>query len=215
MTYSYMERYTKIQTLFERDPETKYSTVLEGQFSLDVFRLLKDIEWIGTEKVDGTNTRVMWTGEELRFGGKKENSQIPTHLLEALQNKFDAGSFRDKFGDTPACLYGEGFGDKIQKVGDRYNPDGADFILFDVKVGEWWLDRSDVIDVANSVKCDVVPEVYRGDLQGAVEMVKEGFDSLVSEQQLQAEGLILKPSVELRTKKGDRIITKLKTKDFK
>lgn len=210
-----MERYTKIQTLFERDPETKYSTVLEGQFSLDVFRLLKDIEWVGTEKVDGTNTRVMWTEKELRFGGKKENSQIPTHLLEALQDKFDAERFKEKFGDTPACLYGEGFGDKIQKVGDKYKPDGADFILFDVKVGEWWLDRADVIDVANSVKCDVVPEVYRGGLQGGVEMVKEGFQSLVSEKELQAEGLILKPSVELRTKKGERIITKLKTKDFK
>ena len=48
-----MIKYPKIQTVYLRDPETKYRTLLEGQFALPEFEYLANNEWIFTEKIDG------------------------------------------------------------------------------------------------------------------------------------------------------------------
>lgn len=40
-----MNEYHKIQTVFLRDPETKYKTLLEGQYAKPEFEYLKDCEW--------------------------------------------------------------------------------------------------------------------------------------------------------------------------
>ena len=66
-----MKEYIKIQTIFKRDLLTNHKTLLEGDYSLPEFDYLKDNTWIFTEKVDGTNIRVMWDGKEIAFGGKK------------------------------------------------------------------------------------------------------------------------------------------------
>ena len=67
-----MEQYNKIQSLFKRDQKGK---MLFGEYSLPEFEYLKDNTWAFTEKVDGTNIRVMYKGNEafgddLTFGGK-------------------------------------------------------------------------------------------------------------------------------------------------
>ena len=75
-------KYHKIQTVYKRDPVTKYKTLLEGEYSLPEFEYLADNEWVWTEKVDGTNIRVMWDGwKKLSFGGRTDNAQIPTPLV--------------------------------------------------------------------------------------------------------------------------------------
>ena len=95
------------------------------------FEVLKDISWIWTEKIDGTNIRILWDGHDIRFGGKTDDAQIPTFLLNVLQTKFTAERMKEVFTDaTEVCLYGEGYGVKIQK-GSHYLPDRTDFILFD------------------------------------------------------------------------------------
>ena len=48
-----MKEYHKIQTVFMRDLENRYKTLLEGQFSLPEFEYLANNEWAFTEKVDG------------------------------------------------------------------------------------------------------------------------------------------------------------------
>ncbi|MCP4215045.1 MAG: RNA ligase family protein, partial [bacterium] len=72
-----MKQYHKIQTVFKRDPENRHKTLLEGEFSIPEFEYLQDNDWIFTEKVDGTNIRVMFDGEKITFGGKTERAQIP------------------------------------------------------------------------------------------------------------------------------------------
>ena len=54
-----MKEYHKIQTVFKRDPATKIKTLLDVDWSQDAFGYLADNEWVFTEKVDGTNIRVM------------------------------------------------------------------------------------------------------------------------------------------------------------
>ena len=44
-----MKEYHKIQTVYLRDPATKYKTLLEGQFAKPEFDYLKDNIWIFTD----------------------------------------------------------------------------------------------------------------------------------------------------------------------
>lgn len=208
-----MKKYHKINTIFKRDPDNKYK-IIEGDYSRDVFRFLKDSEWVFTEKVDGTNIRIMWDGEKVRIGGKSDNAQIPSFLLDRLESYFRTDSalnvFTEKFGpDT--CLYGEGFGPKIQKGGGNYG-DQVDFVLFDVKVGEWWLERENVENIASVFDIPVVPIIGRGDFSDATEMCRKGFNSTWGD--FEAEGIVMRPSVELMSRNGNRIIAKLKCTDF-
>ena len=154
-----MKEYHKIQPVFQRDPENRFKTLLEGEFSMPEFAFLQDNLWVFTEKVDGTNIRVIFDGDEgIRFGGKTDNAQIPVPLMNRLNEKFLplVGRFGEVFGDTEVCLYGEGYGAKIQKGGGNYGA-SQDFVLFDVKIGDWWLERVNVEDIATKFGIDVVP----------------------------------------------------------
>lgn len=208
-----MNEYHKIQTVFLRDPETKHKTLLDGQFSLPEFKYLASNEWVFTEKVDGTNIRVMFDGEKITFGGKTDKAQIPAQLIERLQSRFlpQIDTFREKFPDG-VCLYGEGYGANIRKGGGNYRPD-QDFVLFDVKVGEWWLQRENIEATADNFSLDVVPIVGRGTLYDAVDMTRNSFASRWGD--FTAEGLVMRPSTELMTRGGNRIIAKIKHKDFR
>lgn len=214
-----MREYPKIDTIFKRDMQTKGNPILLDEYSQPEFRYLASNLWIGTEKVDGTNVRVHWNGNRLQFGGRTDNAQMPTFLLDRLQERFplrDDDKFRQKFGadeegNLNVTLYGEGFGARIQK-GGNYISNGVDFALFDVQVGDWWLQRSDVEDVALEFGVPVVPVVMVGTLFDAVAMCREGFESQWGH--FIAEGLVLRPAVELKTRAGRRIITKLKYRDF-
>lgn len=208
-----MKEYHKIDTVFMRNPDDKFKTLLEGEYACDEFRYLANNPWTFTEKVDGTNIRVMIDGGVVRFGGKTDDAQIPAFLVAKLQAKFLTIKelLADSFPDG-ACLYGEGYGAKIQKGGGLYRQD-QDFVLFDVKVGDWWLKREDVSAVALKFGCDVVPVIGAGTLPEMVEMVRGGFRSRWGD--FTAEGVVARPAVELKTRAGHRIITKLKYRDFR
>lgn len=204
-----MKQYHKIQSVFKRDEKTHKFIV--GSYSLPEFEYLKDCQWHWTEKVDGTNIRVMWDGEalEVKFGGKTDNAQIPVRLYDRLIELFPREKF---FGLGSMCLYGEGYGAKIQKGGGNYKKDGVDFVLFDVKVGDWWLKRDAVNDVADKLLIESVPQIGIGTLEQAIDFVHDGYSSMWGD--FDAEGLVLRPMIELKARNGQRIITKIKTKDF-
>ena len=208
-----MKEYHKIQTLFKRDPATQYKTLLEREFSLSEFEYLSQNEWVFTEKVDGTNIRIMFDKEKITFGGKTNDAQIPAVLVQRLNERFlhQLETFKSIFSDG-VCLYGEGYGARIQKGGGNYRKD-QDFVLFDVKVGDWWLQRKDVEQIAHQLSIDVVPIIGRGTLQEMVEKTRSGFMSQWGD--FMAEGIVARPKVELKTRSGERIITKIKYKDFR
>ncbi len=210
-----MKQYQKIQTVFFRDPKNKHKTLLEGTWAKPEFELLKNINWICTEKIDGTNIRIMWDGIKVRFGGKTDNAQIPAHLVSVLQDTFTNEKMQKHFPDaTNVCLYGEGYGKKIQR-GGNYLPDRTDFILFDVKIGDFWLNREANEDIANKLNIGIVPIMGIWKLEEAIAFVKEGFKSTIAENtDYIAEGLIMRPTTELFNRKGERVITKIKYTDF-
>ncbi len=205
--------YPKIETLFERD---------KASFVVDPSKLKASVlgtiwGWDVTEKIDGTNIRVILseTGE-VSFGGRTNAAQIPADLVQYLmrtfsQEKLKAAMWIDGT-PTEAILYGEGYGPGIQKGGGLYRPDKA-FALFDVLAGgHWWLDRPAVEDVAAKLGIDAVPYLGRMTLDQVVELVRNPFPSKLGTAM--AEGVVARPIETLFDKRMQRIIIKLKTKDF-
>jgi len=211
-----MREYHKIQSMFKRDMENK-GKMLFGQWTLPEFEYLKDNAWVFTEKVDGTNIRVMFDGDEIRYNGKTDNAQLPGDLIQTLHKMFDPQLelFKETFPATEGeensvCFYGEGYGAGIQK-GGCYRPD-KNFVLFDIKIGEMWLFRKDVEELAAKFGVDIVPVVGEGTLQDGIELAKNGYKSQWGD--FIAEGIVARPKTELRTRRGDRLITKIKHCDF-
>ena len=209
-----MLEYHKIETLYNRDVEgTK--KLIEGSFRNETLEYLKDLEFVWTEKIDGTNTRINWDGHKVTFGGRTERANIPSDLVNYLNTMFNTPEaeelFEQKFGDTNVILFGEGYGPKIQK-GGLYRDD-VSFILFDVRIGDVWLKRDSVEDIAKTFGIDVVPIVGTGTIDEAVAFVKTHPKSTIGGK-ADMEGVVCRPRVELRDRLGNRIIVKIKYRDF-
>ena len=210
-----MKTYEKIETIFARDIEgTK--KLIPGKFRSETVESLKNVEWEWTEKVDGTNIRVFWDGHSVRFGGRTDRASIPAPLVNRLNALFggeeNAQLFEQTFGDKEVILFGEGYGKKIQAVGSAYNPDGVDFILFDVLIGNNYQEREWVGLTALAFGVKAVPIVGRGTLDQAVEYVKGHPKSTLGNCEM--EGIVCRPSLELRDRRGERVIVKIKWRDF-
>lgn len=209
-----MDEYPKIKSIFKRNLET--GKFIEGRYSIPEFEYLKDVTWVFTEKVNGTNVRIIWETDALvdkiTIKGRTENSQMPTFLYNKLQEMFTVEKFKKLFPDISVTLYGEGYGAKIQKGGGNYIKDGASFVLFDVKIGRWWLKREDIEKIANDLDIEVVPIIGEGTLKHALYLARGGIKSQWGN--FLAEGLVLKPKIELVDRAGRRIVTKVKSTDF-
>lgn len=209
-----MKYYIKIDAIYKRDEKTK-RTIL-GEYRDPAVEMLKDIKWIFTEKVDGTNIIVHWDGHKVEFGGRTERAQIPGPLMKRLEELFSGHEmeelFEQKFGDKDVYIYGEGYGNKIQ---NSDYIDTTDFIVFDVMINDVWLERPAVEDIAKYFNCDIVPVVFEGTLDEGVEYVKQYNDSKVGTKPTKMEGLVARPKYELQNKMGKRIITKIKWEDLR
>ena len=208
-----MREYHKIETLYERDEKTK--KLIMGKFRNPAVEYLKDNIWQFTEKVDGTNIRVYWDGHKVEFAGRTDKAQIPSHLMERLEELFggevNEEMFEQKFGANEVTLFVEGYGQKIQT--NEYI-DGVDFILFDVLIGENYQSRDTVEEIANYFNIDVVPIVMEGTLLQGVDWVLNNRKSSVAKNGAEIEGFVARPKVELNTRDKNRVIVKIKYRDF-
>ena len=212
-----MNEYTKIETVYERDTEgTK--KLIDGAFRNSTVQYLRNNIWEWTEKIDGTNIGVVWDGHRVSFQGRTEKAQIPAPLLNRLNEMFGGETneelFEQMFGEKSVVLFGEGYGKKIQKNGALYNPDGVDFILFDVYFpgSDIYANRPAVEEIAECFGIRCVPFIMRGDIDDAVRFVKSRPLSTIGTAPM--EGLVGRPMVELRDQMGKRVIVKVKVRDF-
>lgn len=209
-----MIEYNKIETLYERDLEGS-KKMIEGKFRNPTVEFLKDNVWQFTEKIDGTNIRIHWDGHKVNYGGRIEAASIPAHLMNRLVEMFGTDEaeqiFEQKFGETEVILFGEGYGPKIQS-GGAYRSD-VSFILFDVMISGNYQPRASVEDIAKAFGIDIVPIIFEGTIQQAVDYVKTEPKSTIGTAPM--EGLVGRPKVEMRDRCGKRVIVKIKVKDFK
>ena len=176
--------------------------------------------------------------------GKTDNAQIPPHLEKYMKETFDEDLVFnalgiekyipiDKWADHGWCvskedstpvydkipekytIYGEGYGMKIQKCGGRYLSNSVSFIGFDVKVNDTYLLRDNAMTVFEKLGCETVPYFGQMTIDEAIEKVRTGFVSEISEDRtLMAEGLVLSSPLGLRNRRGERLIVKIKYMDF-
>lgn len=210
-----MREYHKIETVFERDTNGS-KKLIDGLFRNETVGFLANNMWEFTEKIDGTNIRVCWDGHNIEFRGRTDKADIPKHLLvkltEMFMNDETEQLFEQMFGEKEVILFGEGYGTKIQKCGDQYRSD-VGFILFDVMIGDVYLTRGGVHQIADAFGLELVPVVLIGTIRGAVNFVKSEPDSTIGSAKM--EGVVGRPIVEVCDRLGNRVIVKIKVRDFK
>ena len=205
--------YHKIEGLFKRDEQTKKLT---SEYRNQTVEFLKDNQWEFTEKVDGTNIRIIWDGHKVMLAGRTDKAQIPVplelRLIELFGGEANEQIFEQNFGEKEVMLVGEGYGGKIQS-GGKYRPT-EDFILFDVNIGGNYQSRATVEEVAKMFNLDVVPILLTGTIEEGIEYVKTNRQSKISDT-AEIEGVVGRTKVELQDRCGNRVIVKIKFNDFK
>ena len=205
--------FQKIKSPFGRK-SPKDRMVDESVVSLKWVEAFKGMKFWASEKIDGTSVGIKWDGERISFIGHTDKSQFNPRYLEYLQNRFGTPEFESCvemiFGDKPVIIYGEG-------ISKDYNvhygfPEG-EFIMYDISIDNGKFAERDVVyEVAN--KLDIkMPFEARMTLDEAIEYVKARPQSVLNSE-YKMEGLVLRPMVELYLNNGERVITKIKVKDF-
>lgn len=204
--------YPKIESPYKRFTEGPRRNKFDyTQWSKPEFMALSGLDWAWTEKIDGTNIRVIWDGHKVTFGGRTDDAQTPMTLLSKLQELFPEELLEQVFGGAEATLYGEGYGAKIQKGGGLYRPDQS-FILFDVKVGKWWLELENVQKIAGGLGIQSTPVMAVANVLDAVTLVTKGLKSSFGD--FWAEGIVGRAPWGMLTRSGERIVMKIKHKDL-
>jgi hypothetical protein len=214
--------YNKIQSLYKRNLDGDRSLIF-GDYTFEEFEAVN--RWTVTEKIDGTSIRIIASRQEdgtlkTDIGGRTANSQIPTSLLQHLIYAFRRENLEKVFMDAQhIILYGEGYGAKIQG-GGYYRKDQA-FILFDVKVDGYWLDRDNVFAVSQALEIPCVPQFLNRDgnkawtTQEIVECLELKPASRSAEEVHMMEGFVARSEPQMYNRHGERIMFKLLCKDFR
>lgn len=216
-------KYHKINSLYMRNERGK---IIEGSFVNETFEELynSNYRFEYTEKVDGTNIRVIITkakedsGFYIELAGRTDNAVIPDHLLTKLDSIFNDVDW-NKIFDWERCseviLYGEGFGHGIQGCGDKYNKEDVDFVLFDLMINGTFMNSDWVTNIA------VILGVHRAEVLGVAslkeieEFVKsKPCSKLAKTPNFPMEGVVCRPVGDLKDRLGNRIIIKIKHKDY-
>lgn len=216
----------------------------EEGFTQPEFEFLRGCKFECTEKIDGTSMSVhiipvgytdiggaFKVNYAVEYHGKTEKADTPKHLQAKMEQLFPAEKMLEAFNKNVTYenvedaikevnhgkvnVFGEGYGAKIQK-GGNYISNDCGFVLFDVTVDGMFLLRESLEDIASKLGIPIVPLIGYMTIDEAIEFVKKGFKSTIAENKdYDAEGLVLKTPMGLLNRKGERIITKIKTCDFR
>lgn len=185
-------------------------------------RILMFKECYALEKVHGTSAHVSWHSGDLKFFSGGENYYRFKDLFdeESLRAKF-----AKKYGEATVFVYGEAYGGKQQGMKATYG-DMLRFIVFDVKIGDRFVDVPvaeeiakylglDFVDYAR-VLCDVKALDFERDLP-SVQAVKNGCYGNTDRFGFCPpirEGVVLRPLHECSFNDGKRVIAKHKRSEF-
>ena len=119
--------------------------------------------------------------------------------------------------EVPVYIYGEYYGQGIQKCGGRYG-DKNDFAVFDIEVNGWWIPKDMRDAYCKGLGLKQVPFIGVSTLQEFEDMVKKGFETKVEgvkDPSLIEEGIVARPTVPIKDVRGRRLIVKIKYCDYK
>ena len=236
-----MREYGKTENLFERDPVSHKLITSLDYLKMPEVDLVDSDAWIATEKINGTNVRIIIRQDEntgpgfrLELKGRSDKANPPKDLdiwtqtedVNRLWNELDLPD------DVVVTFYGEAFGAGIQK-GGMYSPDKriAVFDLMtsrrryseqgdDLGLSHVWRNYAEFAHAAEILGFYRAPLVYADGvtIEEMVEDVRTGFKSMAAYDCKGtgglAEGVVVRTSPYLFDGRGNRVMFKLKTEDL-
>lgn len=209
-----MTEYHKIQTIFKRGVEGNPQALRIGDWTKQEFRMLSSLQWHWTEKIDGMNIRVIYEDGKIRFAGRTDRANLPGQLVNTMNELFigKESLIGEIFDGRNAVIYGEGYGGKIQNGSSTYGPEQL-FIAFDVMVGGVYWSEMAFCSACGALGIDSAPLVDICSICDMIEKCRNGIKSSFGD--FEAEGVVGRPPVELLDSRRNRIITKMKCRDFR
>lgn len=186
----------------------------EGQdeaYRSPLLAYLANSEWDYSRKIDGENIRIQWNGEQALWNGKSNAFQCSAEFTEYMNNTFLEEIFEEKFGrEKVVTIFGEKMGPKTQ--GNELGLKKDELIIFDVNIDGTWLGKDDVQEIAKHFGARTTYDLTNTTdnpytLRELIEMCSNGaFEGW--------EGIVATPLVEMRDQKNQRVIVKIKNRDY-
>lgn len=169
------------------------------------------VGWHFKRKLDGQNMRVFWDGEQALWNGKSDNFTCKSNLTDYMNQTFLEEIFEEKFGrDCKVVLFGEHMGPGVQ--GNELKLENPEFVLYDVNINGYWQGVSNIKEIATYFGIKTCYD-YMGD--DVCEDSLENLITRVADGEFKAwEGIVATPAVECRNQRGDRMIVKIKNRDY-
>lgn len=214
--YHHIEAPTKSDENWGREKHQR-KLIIPSESGLDdncIFRTseiiyLKNSLWFAWRKLDGENIRVHWDGERAVWNGKTNNFVCNANFKDYMALMFAEEFFEEKFGrDIKVTLFGEHMGPKVQ--GNELGLKSETFVLFDVLVNNTWLDHDQVVDVAKFFGL-CTPADFGSTF---VSPLTNLIDTVAGGGIKEWEGMVAVPLCGLRDRQGNRIVVKIKNRDY-
>lgn len=172
-------------------------------------------ECYALEKIEGTSAHISWNLGKLGFSSGGASP-------EAFPKLFDHSALTAKltelFGtETQVFIYGEAYGGKIQKMAETYG-NALKFVAFDVKIKDKWLAVPQAHEFVSQLGLEFV--AYEK-IPATIEAVDAERDKPSRQAERNgiltkpiAEGVVLRPLIEITINNDERIISKHKRPEF-
>lgn len=223
--------YPKITSPFKRT-DNKSKTVNVGVWFDEYAEFFgeNEIPFYATEKVDGTNLNIIYDGNHVHYTGHTDKTVWNPEVEEWIKNNFNANFEQiceQLFGENEIRLCGELIGPKIQS--NFYKLEDYKFILFDIHndtTNTWWR-REKIEEIAKELNLDIVPLVMnkfsfanlstesKNSLMGWTYILQNNvkLESKINKD-VEIEGFVVRPLMEILKANGERVIYKIKIKDI-
>src|SRR6056297_339209 len=129
---------------------------LSDKHPIDLFNRI-----VVSHKIDGTNGRIIWNGEEMMVGSRKQvlkGERDNFGFKEWARGNVNTEVFEDNFANTNVVVFGEFFKNPINNRVE-YGDDGR-FRVFDIYINSVFLDWPAIVNVADKLGFEMVPYEY-------------------------------------------------------
>ena len=166
------------------------------------------------EKIHGTSAHIDWKENKINYfsGGEKYEK-----FLKLFNEKELIDKFTEFFKDINVTLFGEAYGGKQQGMSKTYGKD-LKFVVFDVKIGNIWLNVPNAENVTKKMGLEFVSynkvstDLKSLDAQRDLPSVQAKRNGILEDKI--REGIVLRPLIELTKNNGERVIVKYKRDEF-